>query len=731
MRVTTQYNAVSKAEDFILFLLLLFYIIGQNDHIFIIGSCLTLFLSYKLYINKGVHISFVDICIIALWIFSVFNYFLSANHISSIFYFKDFTLCVLLYFLLRSELNNWHEKKRILLFISFIIGIMSIISIISFIMFSEQIYNLDFDSTYDFRFKYRPLGILLNIWSSLQLCFLGIIVLSIFHYRKNIVILIFLYCTFVINMFIIITSFTRGIYLAYTFILISSFVLVLKTKIELYKKGLLLGLIVIPLMLFVCIYKEEISKTIKFKETISQQRSISGRIDAMSSSQGIIKNYPLFGIGANNFSYAIEKYLYENDNNTFTSFAPNGYTQLLTEQGFIGFLLWFFLIISILYQCIYYRKRLTVQHIIIASILISLLIREISFPAFLNNSIIMLMCFMYFAIFQNNLNCNKFYFKKYKPVIYVISLICIFFIGISVKHFQNIKNNNLAIQHMSEKNIYHAIKYINKTDGSVPYLFNRSIIYNTLFEQTGDKAFLKEAKYNIHKAIQKSDNDNMLEYQLSRLLMKENKIDSAKIIIGKLITDYPNSALYNISYFEILYNYFDKDEALKYLIKAIELSPNILKSKLIEVIQKDDYNYMYKMNNLLYERIKEESLDNLNDPICLAKRGKILLFLCKYHMSALYLKKAIDILPNLIMPWYHLGEIEEMNGNTDKSNEYYLRYLTLTSPNNKKLENMKKYILSGEIHKNIEVKSLLYKYENKFTNWYKTKSAIIYITTNY
>lgn len=83
------------------------------------------------------------------------------------------------------------------------------------------------------------------------------------------------------------------------------------------------------------------------------------------------------------------------------------------------------------------------------------------------------------------------------------------------------------------------------------------------------------------------------------------------------------------------------------------------------------------------------------------------------------------------MPWYHLGEIEEMNGNTDKSNEYYLRYLTLTSPNNKKLENMKKYILSGEIHKNIEVKSLLYKYENKFTNWYKTKSAIIYITTNY
>ena len=43
-------NIISKAENFVLFLLLIIYIIGRNDNIFI-GCCMALFLSY-MYINK-------------------------------------------------------------------------------------------------------------------------------------------------------------------------------------------------------------------------------------------------------------------------------------------------------------------------------------------------------------------------------------------------------------------------------------------------------------------------------------------------------------------------------------------------------------------------------------------------------------------------------------------------------------------------------------------------------
>lgn len=707
-------------EHLILFISFYIAITNTNDYLFIAGSLLALLLSYRIH-GRYVRLSIVDICILALWIYLLIGHFISINFIKSFWEFKVFTNTILFYFLLRFRYQQNFNIRKLLLSFCILAGILYLISTTSFFIFSEQIHQTGFDNLYDFRFKYRPLGIFPNVWSTLLIAFQGIIVSSMYYYRDNKRILGILILILTLNIFGIIVSFSRGIYLSFIFLIISYLFFLVKAKIKI----IFLLLAIIPLIFFVTPYHSDIIKTIQFNKTLSQQRSISGRLDAIKHTRGVIREAPLTGVGAGNFCLAINEFRYEDDNNDFTSFAPNSFTQIITEQGIIGILLWTILIATLLIQFIVFRNSIVLNGIIFTSLL-AMLIRELTFPAFLNNSGVMLIGFILIALFQNSNLVYSFSIKVSRYFILSLILVFISIIFISVKHSQNEKNNNLFIQAFHAGKFNLAENYINKTSESVPYLFNRSVLNHTLFRQTNDTLYLKKMKQNLIQAFSKNHRDNMLKYHLGLALIEERQVDSALHIFNELTTRFPNNTLYNVSYFENLYNAGEKNKAEKYLIKAIELFPGIINSELWTNIEKNDSIYIKKITNRLLSDISSKENSELKtNPITLAKIGKILFLLGKNASSEKYLKKVVRILPNLIMPWYHLGQIEAAKGNTEQANQYYINSLSLMG-NYRDIEFIKSIIHSGKTHLYINKNISLYlNYSSKFHNWYQSTPLIV------
>lgn len=65
------------------------------------------------------------------------------------------------------------------------------------------------------------------------------------------------------------------------------------------------------------------------------------------------------------------------------------------------------------------------------------------------------------------------------------------------------------------------------------------------------------------------------------------------------------------------------------------------------------------------------------NPLTLARNGKILLELHAYKQAERYLEKALCMLPNLSMPWYNLGTLKAKTGHQQIANLYKHRGITL------------------------------------------------------
>ncbi|MEI3341155.1 MAG: hypothetical protein V8R52_02345 [Coprobacter fastidiosus] len=67
-------------------------------------------------------------------------------------------------------------------------------------------------------------------------------------------------------------------------------------------------------------------------ETVSQQRSVSGRIASLYAAWTVFKEKPVIGFGSGNYSLAMDSLLFEKENVAFTNFAPNILVQLGRER---------------------------------------------------------------------------------------------------------------------------------------------------------------------------------------------------------------------------------------------------------------------------------------------------------------------------------------------------------------------------------------------------------------
>lgn len=690
--------------------LLLFFVIivvgPMKDPFLLSGWIMVILFVYRLW-KKTISFSCIDIGIVILWGYDLLLLFTTINDCVSWQYIISTTVSIAYYFVLRFNFRDYSKFKKLLYTYSIFVGILSLFGVFSFFFFSSLLKEVGWDNIYSFRFLFRPLGNIINVWGTLLLVFFVIVNITLFFYRKQRkVVVVLSFCLYFIT-FGIITSFSRGIYIAFSFYLIFLVLMVVLNRKKDFKKVLLV--ISLALIVSVLPYKKEIVQTFKMTETISQQRSLNSRIANTSIIKNVLTKVPFIGAGLGNYTLITNKYVFENDSVLFTSVPPNIFVQLLAEKGIIGFLLWGGF--GICLCCFLIKHRRNKLSILLFGCFVMLLVREASFPIFLENQGFQILVLTVLAFSQNFIGKKEKVYvlpditKKYILVLFFLLFIG-FYVGI-LNYFRNELHNGNFLYAVKEKKYELAQKEIEKTDKVTPYLINRSLLYCIL----GD---WKQAELYMREALNKNPLDIQIQFYLALISEQRCEKDSVRIFVDNLVNNYPDNFIYQLGASYIYYNHGEVKHSMSYLLRAIELSPRVMETSFYKKISEEPVNKIYIHDNLTNLKNKL-----INDPVQLANRGKVLLMLGDTLNAEKDLKMSISKLPNLIYPWYNLGVVELNRNNIVDGNQYLKRFMRLAFDSFLSEEKMEEYISTRKIFEKVERRPLCnVKYESKFKRWY-------------
>ncbi|MDR1181738.1 MAG: O-antigen ligase family protein [Bacteroidales bacterium] len=695
-----------------------------NDPLFVCGILSTLFLLWK-WRKSEFRFSKTDRLILILWGFQIVNLFFSIEPISGFFSVKTLTFSIIFYFLLRISLNNASKVEKFLFVVCVLIFVTCAVALITFLLFRSACIYVEFTGLYDFRHLYRPLGYLSNVWGSLLIMFTGIVLLALHLCRlgkTRFVFLIFLLGLLVWN---ITASFSRGVYMAFAFLLLAYSFFLIFSAIDRTRKIWIFVTLAFSLLITGFAHRQDVIKILQFNKSLSQQRSIAGRMGAMSSSYELFKKSPLTGTGAGTYQQVINAYRYEDDDVGFTSFAPNGYAQLLVEQGIIGLILWASLFLFVFAALFRKRKELPIAMILLI-LLTAVLIREATFPVLLENVGFQLSIFTALAVFQYKQPTEKISkasaYRLYFPVVALISSLLIS--AFSIYYMREERNNRQALSEMEAGRPEKAKAYILKTSERTPYLINRFLVCDELYRETKKTEYLNHAENYLQKAAQKNPNDVMLTYYQASILRKRGKHEAALTILTELAQKFPNKSLYQLSVFDMLYRNGQQEKAFPYLVQAVKLAPDLLDGTYLKEIFSKDANAMQQsLNSILLQDISNEEVSV--DPIFLAKSGKVFLSLGLEKEAKSCLEKSILLLPNLIYPHYYLSQIEAVQYNFEQS-IVYLKQFVFLQANSLSKQVIDRVIDSEEIDKLFirREKNIDHSYKVRFKTWYHSSTIV-------
>ena len=567
------------------------------------------------------------------------------------------------YFILRLILNNTIVVRRFLNISGIFVSLVAIISMVSFSIFRAHVYEAGFESLYDFKYLYRPLGGLNNVWSTLMLMFMGLMSIPLLIYEKKWKgIAIGIVSSFLVSASLML-SFSRGIYICLALVVLMTFGFVIFSDNRTCVKILKCAIVPLVISVTAFIYSGDVLRTARLMETESQQRSIEGRIDALDYTAMALDKRPLTGFGTGNYSLAVNEYAYENGNESFTNFAPNVISQLLLEKGIVGTILWgliYLMEIIALFRCRFRNRRLQVLLFLLLTILI---IREMTFASILTDRRHLAVLAILLAISQNNVIPNgKFFVVMEKKVGIVVSIlifsgICTYQYGFN-RDRKAYEKYALAIEN---KDYFSAYRSLETAGNNVSTCLLASSSCLSIYKENNDSEYLVRAIDYMDRAIRLSPTDVRLLSFRSVLEFYLHGKDAAIASLKKLVTRFPDNTSYRMQLARLLYECGDKSGAVPHFSKAIISSPSILESvKWEEFVNKDN-----ETADLIISGVKPIALQKPTDQILLSKYGKLLYLIGGYKVAEEYLEEAAAKLPNLKTPWEYLAKIKDTEENPE------------------------------------------------------------------
>lgn len=218
-------------------------------------------------------------------------------------------------------------------------GVTGLLAICLFPVFKHSVMASGFTDTYAFRFLFKPLGYNTNVWATLLIVLTSFVLLAprgrfftekLPSYLMGLILLV------------ILLSFSRGAYAALAvFIGLSLAILPLKRE----KRLLVIVSVVVAVTCFG--FLSETFTTLRMNHTVSQQRSIEGRVDATRIAWKMWKERHLVGAGTGNYTLAADHKPNQDSTRTYTSYAPNPEVLILVEGGILGMMLFVFLLMAV------------------------------------------------------------------------------------------------------------------------------------------------------------------------------------------------------------------------------------------------------------------------------------------------------------------------------------------------------------------------------------------------
>lgn len=226
---STDKKGTSQLIIYLLIGIIIVVVFKVNDpfHIIFLSLAVIAYTTYKG--EKYIKLSIVDISLLLLILYELIVVNFSINKIASAPNLVRLSQSLLFYNIIRALTIDKIEKLFNGLAL-FIISIL-ILSLTSFYLYISELNKVDFGHYLnDMKFLYRPLGFLANTWTSYLILFLGAILIYICIFKQNSKIILFYSIIVSLLIFNIIVTFSRGAYVALAFIMLGTYICVLKKK---------------------------------------------------------------------------------------------------------------------------------------------------------------------------------------------------------------------------------------------------------------------------------------------------------------------------------------------------------------------------------------------------------------------------------------------------------------------------------------------------------------------
>lgn len=704
--------AKSKSFFYAAFNVIVFFLalVGHDNNVMLAGICTALLLLY-LFLEKSMAITVPDIAVLALFVYELILGIWtngSNNCWSSICFQYIFTVY---YFMLRLSLRKAETRRLFLSLCSIFASLIVLVGLESFRIFENKVFDAGFSSLYDFKYLYKPLGNLNNVWATLLLCFLTIILIGLVSgdYKRKEKWIVYLPVALVLCGLVL--TFSRGVYITVSVLSVVMLTIVFCSHLGTLRKMTIVMGFCILVGGMTCLHWGDVRRTFRMTETVSQQRSLDGRIKALSLVVPAWTKAPLLGVGTGNYALAVNEYVYEDDNITFSNFAPNIFSQIVLEKGAVGLLLWGILALCLFVPVIKRRSRNESDRKIAVFCLFSLsmiLLRELSFAAFFSNVAIGLSVAILMVILVNTSFFTRYYSiaVRYSSVLVLVLFTIVLFV---FYHFKSARTNyQQCIQAAHDRDWDRAAGYLEKAGNRTPtYILRGYVNWNRFLDQHRIQD-LETAGSNFLQAYRANDRDfQMLHNYAVTLFYLGNKVHS-KRILNELAGRFTNNAQYHVSLACALYLDGDKIGAARQFAQSILLKPSILETA--------EWDLMSKTDSCLADMVWSEMHLRLSkvesDPLLMARYGKIYYLGGYFDSAQQYLERSVVILPNLEQPWLLLGRIAAMQGDRKREKECLKKVSLWDNPSTLESTNIKQ----ADKRKVRDI--LLSKYCIKFQLWY-------------
>ncbi|MCB9426644.1 MAG: O-antigen ligase family protein [Flavobacteriales bacterium] len=635
------------------------------------------------------------------------------------------------------------ENNRKVFYFLFILNttILLVFTFIYFQMFVSDLKENGFHDLNNFKHLYLPLGSPNNIWSTIVLLLLPFNLIW-FSYQKTKASKIISAIVLTLNIFCLIISFSRGIYLSSILFLISFNLLSFKL-INLKKRLLFNGIII--LIVSICVYpvKNSVLTTLSIQKTTSQNRSTEGRLSRWQHAIDIVKEKPILGWGQENYIRALDRAPYNAEDAVFSSRTNNTYLQLLIEKGIFGLLAFFSILLIAAYVIFrsirnsHLSNKEKTHIVVIGACLTAYLFRELTFSTLFDDSSAYLVFFILISLFTPYDKTLKEVFipTTLKKSLVPVTLIGIFYVSyINVNQFFTNRYNEKFITALSTNDTLNAKKNLDKALQLFPentalrkhkalLLSQNNLVLSLSHTQANfvqlqhtNKTSLNTAVRILEQLAAENPYDDEVQHNLGWLNWSLGKTDVAGDYFDTATKQNPYNHVYLIS--RVLHKISTKNYADNLVIddlsKAIRYSPDILESLLIKELS------LFKpiiVNLAINKSIKELEaiVKETNNPILKARLACILMK--SQPSKALELLNDVTMaLPNLSRPWVYKAELvtspKEKEAFYNKAlflngGDYYahLSYANFCTKNKRAKEGVLHYKKALDLFKNIATPS--------------------------